>query len=183
MASPFIFVLPGLVVLYLGGEALVRGSAALALRLGLEPLVVGRTVVASGTSAPELVASVKAALENHGGIALGNIIGSNIFNLLGILGTAALVRLLDGAGLQMVDLYVMRGFVAVRLPILATGWQMSRWEGALLVAGYLAYLGFQVASIKASARRAAGESARGRSPDGSRINLNPDKEGTADGTD
>jgi cation:H+ antiporter len=72
----------GLICLYFGAEGLVRGSFSLALRLGVKPLVIGLTVVAYGTSMPELVVSSKAALDGYGGIAIGNIVGSNIFNIL-----------------------------------------------------------------------------------------------------
>ena len=77
-------------LLYFGAEGLVRGSASLALRLGLTPLVVELTVVAMGTSIPEVLMGVKAALQNQVDIALGNVVGANIFNILGILGVASL---------------------------------------------------------------------------------------------
>ena len=77
-------------LLYFGAEGLVRGSASLALRLGLTPLVVELTVVTMGTSIPEVLVGVKAALQNQVDIALGNVVGANIFNILGILGVASL---------------------------------------------------------------------------------------------
>lgn len=82
----------GIVVLLAGAEGLVRGAVALALRLGLTPLVVGLTVVAFGTSSPELVVSVDAALKGNGGFAVGNVVGSNIANLALIVGLGALLR-------------------------------------------------------------------------------------------
>jgi cation:H+ antiporter len=85
----------GLVLLFLGGEGLIRGSSNLAIKIGITPLLVGLTVVAFGTSAPELVVSLKAALMGNSSISLGNVVGSNIANIALILGTAALIRPLD----------------------------------------------------------------------------------------
>ena len=92
MSWTILQLLAGVVVLTAGAELLVRGAAALALRFGLSPLAVGLTVVAMGTSAPELVVCVKAALSGQGGMAIGNAVGSNIFNLAAILGLVALIR-------------------------------------------------------------------------------------------
>jgi cation:H+ antiporter len=92
MLIPSLFVLGGLLLLAAGAEALVRGSSALALRLGVTPLVVGLTVVAFGTGSPELFVSVEAAYRGDSGIALGNVVGSNIGNVALILGLAALAR-------------------------------------------------------------------------------------------
>ena len=81
-----LFLLAGLVLLYFGAEGLVRGSSSIALRLGISPLLIGLTVVAFGTSAPELVVSLKAALMGQGDISVGNVVGSNICNIGLILG-------------------------------------------------------------------------------------------------
>ncbi|MGL6250165.1 MAG: sodium:calcium antiporter, partial [Billgrantia desiderata] len=81
----------GLGLLIVGAEGLVQGASRLAARLGIPPLVIGLTVVAFGTSAPELVVSLKAALDGQAGIAMGNVVGSNIFNVLFILGVSALI--------------------------------------------------------------------------------------------
>ncbi len=77
-----LFLISGLLFLVLGAEALVRGSSRIAARLGISPLIIGLTVVAFGTSSPELAVSVKSALSGQGDIALGNVVGSNIFNVL-----------------------------------------------------------------------------------------------------
>lgn len=143
------FIGAGLVMLIFGSRFLVDGAVVIARNFHISEAIIGLTIVSAGTSMPELVACLVAAVKKESDIALGNIIGSNLFNLLGILGTGALVKPLDGAGIQMMDLYVMLAFAVVLLPILVTGRQMSRWEGALLLAGYLGYLGFQVASIQA----------------------------------
>jgi cation:H+ antiporter len=87
-----IYIIAGLIMLFAGAEGLIRGSSSLALRIGITPLVVGLTVVAFGTSSPELVVSLKAALEGNGDISLGNIIGSNIANIALILGISALIK-------------------------------------------------------------------------------------------
>mgnify|MGYP000193043582 CR=1 FL=1 len=81
-----------------------------------------------------------AALKKEPDIALGNIVGSNIFNILGILGTAALTQPMVGTGIKMTDIYVALGFAALLLPILRSGFTLHRWEGALLVAGYIGYV-------------------------------------------
>ena len=92
MMSSLLFIALGFILLYLGGELLVRGAESLALRLGLSPLVVGLTVVALGTSSPELFVSVNAALDGLGDVALGNVVGSNICNIALVLGLAAMLR-------------------------------------------------------------------------------------------
>ena len=87
----YFFIIAGFALLLLGGEAVVRGSVALAQRLGVSPLIVGLTIVGFGTSLPEMVVSVNAALVESPGLAVGNVIGSNIANILLILGVAALI--------------------------------------------------------------------------------------------
>ena len=144
-----LFILVGLALLLAGSRFLVDGAVVLARSFGISEAIIGLTIVAMGTSMPELVACLVAAIKKEPDIALGNIIGSNIFNLLGILGTSALVKPLDGAGIKMIDLYVMLAFAVVLLPILFTGRKMDRWEGALLLAGYAGYIAFQAASVAA----------------------------------
>lgn len=141
VTSPLLFLLLGLVLLFSGGEGLVRGSAALALRLGLTPLVVGLTVVAFGTSAPELVVSVKAAHDGQGAIAIAiaNVIGSNILNI-GSLGTsmpelvtcvvAALKRAPDIdlgniIGSNIFNVLGILGAAALTQPMVGTGIKMA----------------------------------------------------------
>jgi cation:H+ antiporter len=100
-----VFLLLGLLLLLAGAELLVRGSSRLALRFGISPLVIGLTVVAFGTSAPELAVSVQSGLAGQSGIAVGNIVGSNIFNVLMVLGLSALITPLV-VSLQLVRLDV-----------------------------------------------------------------------------
>ena len=127
----------GLVFLVGGGELLVRGAAALALKANIPPLIIGLTIVSMGTSAPELFASVEAALEGHPGLAVGNVLGSNVANLALILGLTALLRpvTVDRMALRL-DIPLMLGasllFVAV-----ASDLEMTRSEGigALIIMG------------------------------------------------
>ena len=132
----------GLVLLLGGGEALVRGSVAAAMRLGLSPLVIGLTLVGFGTSAPELVASVQAALAGAPGIAIGNIVGSNIANILLILGISAVIApVVTTKQAFRRDGTVLIGASLVLLGVILSG-TVERWTGLaflLLLAGYLGY--------------------------------------------
>ena len=94
---PYIFFVAGMVLLMVAGEILVKGSVGLATRLGISPLVIGLTIVAFGTSAPELVISLDAAYSGSGGIAIGNVVGSNIANVLLVLGAPALIASFSSA--------------------------------------------------------------------------------------
>jgi cation:H+ antiporter len=130
----------GLFILVVGAEGLVRGSSALALRLGITPLVVGLTVVAFGTSSPGLTTSVVAALRKESDIAMGHIVGSNVFNILAILGIASLITPLFSEGFSHVDFAVMTAFAAILLPMAWSGRTLSRPEGSVLLLGYVAYM-------------------------------------------
>ncbi len=138
-----LFLLPGVALLYLGGELLVRNAALLARAAGLSPLVVGLTVVAFGTSAPELAASLAAALSGAPGIAYGNVVGSNIANLGLILGLSALLSPISvGLPLLRRELPFMVLVALLLFPLTADG-RLDRWEGGLLLlllAGYLLVL-------------------------------------------
>lgn len=129
----------GLLLLVGGGESLVRGASRLARYMRISPLVIGLTVVAFGTSAPELAVSVQAALAGNADIALGNVVGSNIFNVLFILGVSALiVPLVVSSQLIRWDVPVM---IAASLLLIVFGWDgaIVRWEGIVLFAGIIAY--------------------------------------------
>jgi cation:H+ antiporter len=142
------FVIGGIGLLYLGAESLVRGASTLALRSGLSPLVVGLTVVAFGTSAPELVVSIQAALAERGGIAVGNVVGSNIANVGLILGAAALIRPLR-VDPQLVHADIP---IAIGATIFATALMadrlLGRVEGLLLASGLLVYIGFSLRAVR-----------------------------------
>jgi cation:H+ antiporter len=134
------FVAAGLALLVAGARLLVSGAVSLATDLGISEAVIGLTIVAVGTSLPELATSILAAARREGDIAVGNIVGSNIFNLLGILGTASLVRPLHETAMTAIDLGVMMALAVVLLPLARTGWRLSRVEGGLLVACYVGYV-------------------------------------------
>ncbi len=149
----------GVVLLVAGAEALVRGAAALALRFGITPLVVGLTVVAFGTSSPELVVSVKAALGGNGPVALGNVIGSNIANLGLIVGlSAALSPLVVDRRLLTHDVPVMIGSMLLLWAFLIDG-VLSSIEGIILTCGIVLYTVWGIASSRreTKAARAASE--------------------------
>lgn len=134
--------LVGLVLLIVGAEGLVRGASRLAARLGISPLIIGLTVVAFGTSSPELAVSLKAALSDQAGIAMGNVVGSNIFNVLFILGVSALiVPLLVARQLVRFDIPLMI-LLSFGLLLLALDGLIGRLDGFLLVLGLAIYLGF-----------------------------------------
>lgn len=140
----FIYLIAGLVLLTLGAEVLVRGASRLASRFGISPLIIGLTVVAFGTSAPEMAVSAQAAWNNSGDIAIGNVLGSNIFNVLGILGLTALIApLLVSKQLVRFDLPVM---ICASLLTLALAWdqQLDRTDGAVLFAGILIYTAYLI---------------------------------------
>lgn len=131
----------GLGITLIGARFLVSGSITLARDLGLSEAVIGVTIVAIGTSMPELATSLVAARKGHGDVALGNVVGSNIFNILGILGLTAMIRPLEvPASIAQFDIWVMLVATIVLLVFARTGWRIGRPEGAILVAAYLAYL-------------------------------------------
>ena len=136
----FLFVVGGIALLVYGSDLLLDGAIATATRLGVSEAVVGLTLVALGTSLPELATTVVASLRGQGEIALGNAVGSNIFNVFSVLGPAALVRPIGAAGIDGSVLAVMVGFGLLTLFFLVTGGQTRRWEGAVLLAGYAGYI-------------------------------------------
>ena len=142
----------GLAALVIGASLLVRGASRLALALGLSPLVIGLTVVAFGTSAPEIAVSVGAALSGQSGLAIGNVVGSNIFNVLFILGLSALLTpLAVNAQLIRQEVPIMIG-ASVLMLLLALDSRIGRSDAALLLALLLAYLVFLVRQSRAQSR-------------------------------
>ncbi|MBN1997341.1 hypothetical protein JW935_07310 [candidate division KSB1 bacterium] len=140
MSAVIIQLLAGLLLLYFGAEGLVRFSAALARRLHISPLVIGLTIVAFGTSAPEMIVSLKTAISGQGALAIGNIVGSNIFNILAILGLSSIISPLNAVDFDKMDVLVMLLFSLLLLPFMWTRFKLERWEGFLFVTGYIAYL-------------------------------------------
>jgi cation:H+ antiporter len=143
-ALTFIQLIAGLVLLVIGAELLVRGASRLATRLGIPPLIIGLTVVAFGTSSPEMAVSVQAAFNGSGDIAVGNVLGSNILNVLLILGLSALiVPLIVSRQLVRLDVPVMIGASLLAFA-LALDQDFSRLDGVLLFGGALLYTGLLI---------------------------------------
>jgi cation:H+ antiporter len=134
----------GLVLLVVGARFLVDGSETAARALGVSELVIGLTVVAAGTSLPELATSFVAAMRGQRDIAVGNVVGSNIFNSLAVLGAAAVASGSGGVDVPLAvltfDLPVMLASSVACLPIFFTGWTISRWEGWIFLGYYGIYL-------------------------------------------
>ncbi|RLT96808.1 calcium/sodium antiporter [Ketobacter sp.] len=131
----------GLALLIAGSQVLLKGAVGIAESLGVSQAVIGLTLVAVGTSLPELSISVIAAFRRHADVAIGNVLGSNIFNLLGILGVSALLQPLPvHARILLFDQWVMLGTSLILLFFLYTGSRLSRFEGSLLLLGYGVYL-------------------------------------------
>jgi cation:H+ antiporter len=133
-------ILGGLGILVLGSSLLVEHSVILAKALGVSEAVIGLTIVAAGTSMPELATSVVAAFRKQPDIAIGNIIGSNIFNILAILGTSSLIAPLHAPGIASRDYLAMIAATVLLIPLLYTGRLLHRLEGALLLSLYGVYL-------------------------------------------
>ncbi|MDP2232971.1 MAG: calcium/sodium antiporter, partial [Actinomycetota bacterium] len=131
----------GLVALLVGASLLLNGAVFIAEGLGISQVVIGLTVIAIGTSLPEMATSVSSALRGEADVAFGNVIGSNVLNILAVLGVAALIRPIAVVGLSGVDLAVMVASSVLVLPIMWRGSILSRWEGALLLTGYVVYVG------------------------------------------
>ena len=149
-----LFVL-GLVLLVGGADLLVRGASKLALSVGLSPLIVGLTVVAFGTSTPEMAVSVQSAYAGQADLAFGNVVGSNIFNVLFILGVSALIApLVVSRQLIRLDVPIMVGVSALTF-VLALDGRISRIEGAVLFAGIVAYTVWLVRMGRRQSREAA----------------------------
>jgi cation:H+ antiporter len=135
-----VLILASLVLLVFGARLLVVNAIVIARHLGVNETVIGLTIVAAGTSLPELATSLLAAFRRQTDIAIGNIVGSNLFNLLGIAGTAALVTPIRPEGIKWLDLGFMLATSLILLPLMRTGFRLVRWEGAVLLASYLLYL-------------------------------------------
>ena len=140
-------VIAGLALLVLGSRLLVNSATEIASSLGVSELVIGLTIVAAGTSLPELATSVLAAIRGQRDIAVGNVVGSNIFNLLAVLGASALV---SDAGIEVssqalrLDFPVMLAATVVLIPICWNGFHIRKWEGAVLTAFYAAYVAYLI---------------------------------------
>lgn len=141
-----LFIIGGLAALIYGGDLFVDKASALASGFGVSDAVIGLTIVAAGTSLPELATSLTAAIKGNSGIAVGNVIGSNIFNIFLVLGCSATIRPLPFGGITLTDLLVLTG---ASLLFWIFGWffgnrTITRAEGVLLLAGYIGYITFLV---------------------------------------
>ncbi len=135
-----ILLLLGLIVLGIGSNFLVDGSVELARLWGLSEALIGLTIVSIGTGTPELATALMAAYRKKSDLAIGNAIGSNLFNIMFVVGLAALVSPLDANGIKFSDLYVMLALSVILLPTVITGRVIDRKEGFLFLAIYIGYL-------------------------------------------
>lgn len=143
MPVSILFVIAGLGLTIFGARLLVSSAVEIATAFGVSETIIGLTVVAVGTSLPELVTSVIAAVRRHTDLALGNILGSNIFNIFFILGTTALIQPIPvPPEIVRLDIWVMLGATALLLVFAYSGRQIVRWEGAAFLVAYLAYVGW-----------------------------------------
>jgi len=142
-----LYLIGGLAGLVVGSNVFVDHASNLAFALGISEAVVGLTVVAGGTSLPELATSVVAARKGQSAIAIGNVIGSNVFNILMILGLTGVICPLEIEGITLVDQAVMLVSIVLVWLFSRTRYTVERWEGALLVGGYLVYLAWLITSL------------------------------------
>ena len=148
LLSIALLIISGLFLLFLGADWLVKGSITLALNLGLSPLIVGLTIVALGTSFPEALVSIQAAIENKGGIALGNVVGSNILNIALILGISALFNPLKvDSHLVKADVPLLAG-ASFMLIVLLEDFHISRMEGSFLLICIFGYIFGNILTVK-----------------------------------
>jgi len=139
-----VFIIVGLGLLLFGANLFVQSAVVIAKIFNVSDAIIGLTIVAIGTSLPELITSVVAAYKKEADIAIGNVVGSNIFNILGILGITALVIPISSLGINYVDLGVMLFTAIILFPLSRTGFSISRFEGAFLLAGYAGYIYYLV---------------------------------------
>lgn len=132
-------IIVGLVILVFASDMLVKQAVIIAQAVGISEAVTGLTIVAAGTSMPELATSIVAATKKQSDIAIGNIVGSNIFNILAIMGLSALVHPITALQVNYIDLLVMTAVSLLLLLLVRTSFRISRWEGILLVSIYVIY--------------------------------------------
>ena len=145
--TSIIWILLGLAGLIFGSNLFVDSASSVAAELGVSESVIGLTIVAGGTSLPELATSVVAARKGQSAIAIGNVIGSNVFNILLILGATATISPLQMEGITLVDIGVMLGSITLVWLFSFTRYTVERWEGAVLVLGYGAYLAWLLSNV------------------------------------
>ncbi|MGB0893179.1 MAG: calcium/sodium antiporter [Parashewanella sp.] len=139
-----VFILSGIGMLVGGGIVFVDGAVDLAKLFGISEIIIGLTVVAIGTSMPELATSVVAALKGESDIALGGVVGSNMFNILAVLGLTSVIHPISGDGVELIDFGVMLLLALIMLPFAYSGMRISRREGFILLLIYLSYNAYLV---------------------------------------
>ena len=145
MALSLAMAVGGIAITIFGAGYLVNGAIALAKDLGVSDTSIGLTIVAVGTSMPELVTSVMAAIRKHADVAYGNIIGSNIFNVLFILGSTSIIAPVDiPSQIAAFDIWVMLAATALLVYFARTGAKLQRWEGGVFIGCYFAYTGYLI---------------------------------------
>jgi len=135
-----IFMIAGLGFLILGANLFVQSAVAIAKMFNISDAVIGLTIVAVGTSLPELITSIVASYKKESDIAIGNVVGSNVFNILGILGVTALIVPISSAGINTLDIIIMMATAIILFPLCKSGMRISRIEGLLLLSGYVLYI-------------------------------------------
>lgn len=141
------FMLCGLIGLVAGSQVFVSNASALAHTIGISDAVIGLTIVAGGTSLPELATSVVAAKKGNSGIAIGNVLGSNVFNILMILGITGLVLPMTITGITMVDLAMMVVSMVLLWLFSFTKYRIQRWEGVVLTVVFVGYLSWLIVNV------------------------------------
>jgi cation:H+ antiporter len=134
------FIVAGLVLLVLGANVLLGGAVSIAQQFGISEVVIGLTIIAIGTSLPELATSVLAAWKNEPDIAFGNAIGSNVLNILAVLGITAVIQPISAGEIRALDLGAMIGSAVLLFVLLGRNFRLDRIEGALLLIGYVIYI-------------------------------------------
>lgn len=135
-----VFIAAGLALLVLGANVLLSGAVTIAKRFGISEVVIGLTIIAIGTSLPELATSVLAALKKESDIAFGNAIGSNVLNILAVLGITAIIQPISAGEIRALDLGAMLGSAALLFLLLGRNFRLDRIEGTLLLIGYIIYI-------------------------------------------
>ena len=135
-----VWILVGLACLIGGSNLFVDGATAVATKLGVSEAVIGLTIVAGGTSLPELATSVVSARKGNSGIAIGNVLGSNVFNILAILGLTGVISPMTLKGITMTDLSMMVISIILIWLFSFTKYKIERWEGAILTAVFVGYI-------------------------------------------
>jgi len=145
VGSAVFFIILGLACLILGSNLFVNGASALAIDMGVSEAVVGLTIVAGGTSLPELATSLVAAWKGRSAIAIGNVLGSNVFNILFILGVTGVIQPMRPVGITMTDMIVMVVSMLLLWLFSYTKLKIERWEGAVLTVFFFGYMWYIIA--------------------------------------